>query len=425
MRKSILFVAAFMGMLLLAAMVWPVPRASAADIRTGDHVIVAADEIIDDDLIVSGNLVEIDGTITGDLIASGNQVVVRGAVGGSAAVAAQTIDISGQIDGSLYGAGYAMRLLDGATVGRNLFFGGFSLLTHPQSRVGRAVHVAASQMAHNGTIDGDLNVSLNALEVNGTVGGDVTGQTSPTGTNTWMVPFTPFGMPAVTILAPGLRVAPQAQVGGEVEAREVVPTPPPTTGILGLPIWLTNRIGETIGLLLAALAIIAVAPRFIPAVSDTLRRKPLPSLGWGALIYLVLFPVGLVVGLILVVALALVVNWVTFGRYTAAILGLSASFWVFALFLFLFFVYMVAWLVIGHLLGRALLSRLGGPTPGRGLQFLYVLVGVILFQLLRAVPILGFFLAFIVGTLALGALFVAWLERRQLAAADKATLPAV
>jgi len=38
---------------------------------------------------------------------------------------------------------------------------------------------------------------------------------------------------------------------------------------------------------------------------------------------------------------------------------------------------------------------------------------VILFQALRAVPILGFIVAFLVGTFALGALVLAWQERRR------------
>lgn len=425
MRKNILFTALFVGSILLATLFLPGPRAMASDIRTGDHVIIAADEVIDDDLIISGDIIEVNGTITGDLVAMGRQVVVRGAVGGSAALAAQAIDVSGRIDGSLYAGGYTMRLLDGATVGRNLYFGGYNLLTHPDSHVEGDANVAASQMTHNGTIGGDLNVSVSGLDVSGTVGGDITGQTAASGTTGSTIPFTPPGMPVVDMMSPGLRVAPEAAVGGQILAREVVPAAPATTGFLGLPLWLLERIGETIGLLLAALVIVAVAPRFIPAVSDALRRKPLPSLGWGALIYLVLFPIGIIAGLFLVILLAVLTNLLTFGRYTLAILGLSASFWLFALFAFLFFVYMVAWLIVGHLVGRALLSRLGGPEPGRAVQFLYVAVGVILFQVLHAVPYLGFVLAFIVGTLALGALFVAWQERRRAGATAKAVGPVV
>ena len=406
------FIFPLVGLVLLAALFRPVAPASAADIRTGDRVVIAADETIDDDLIVSANIIEVNGTITGDLIPAGQQIVVRGTVGGSAALAGQVIDVSGQIDGSLYAGGYALRLLDGAVVGRNLYFGGFSATTAADSRVERNAYVGASQLRHEGAIGGDLNVGVSGLDVNGAVGGDVVGQTSPAGTNAKM-PFSVPGMPAVDMMVPGLRVGPSAQIGGQVLAQEMAPVAAPTTGWLGLPLWLLHRIGETIGLLLAAIVVIAIAPRFIPAVSDALRRRPLPSLGWGALIYLLLFPVGLVAGLMLIVLLGFVVGLLTFGRYTLAIVGLSGSLWLLALFAFLFFVYMVAWLIVGHLVGRALLSRLGGASPGRPGQFLYVMVGVILFQALRAVPILGFIVAFLVGTFALGALVLAWQERRR------------
>jgi hypothetical protein len=164
--------------------------------------------------------------------------------------------------------------------------------------------------------------------------------------------------------------------------------------------------------------VIYFAPRFLPAVSDALRRKPLPSLGWGALIYIILFPLGLFVGLILIVLLTIFVGFITFGQLTAAILGLAGSFWLFAIFAFLFFVYVIAWLIVGHLAGDALLSR-AGVGAGQWAQFLSVALGVVIFQALRAIPFLGFFVAFLVGTLAMGALFVVWLERRRAGRADE------
>lgn len=432
------FIFPLVGLILLAALFRPIGTAFAADIRTGDRIVIAADETIDDDLIVSGDIIEVNGTITGDLIAAGRQIVVRGTVGGSAALAAQVIEIPGQIDGSLYATGYTMQLSDGAVVGRNLFFTGFNLTTAAGSHVERDVYMAGQQMNHGGSIGGDLNVAANGVDVNGAVGGDVVGQTAPAGTSS-RIPFSLPGMPAVEMQLPGLRVGPAAQISGQVLAQEVgpktqtngqvpaqdvEPAAPATTGWLGLPLWLLHRIGETIGLLLAAIAIIAVAPRFIPTVSDALRRRPLPSLGWGALIYLIVFPVGLVVGLMLVVLLGILVGWLTFGRYTLAVVGLSGSLWLTALFAFLFFVYIVSWLIVGHLLGRGLLSRLGLAAPSRSMQFLYVTVGVILFEVLRAVPILGFILALLVGTFALGALFVAWQERRMAGTDKGAPLPA-
>ena len=53
------------------------PRSALARSSAASDVYkrqVAADEVIDDDLIISGNLIEINGTITGDLIATGSPV---------------------------------------------------------------------------------------------------------------------------------------------------------------------------------------------------------------------------------------------------------------------------------------------------------------------------------------------------------------
>jgi cytoskeletal protein CcmA (bactofilin family) len=414
------FVLALVGLLLLFSLFGlNAPATRAAEIRSGDRVVVAADEVIDDDLIVSANVVEIDGVVTGDLVAAARQIIVRGTVEGSAALAGQEILVSGQIDGSLYAAGYVVTLAEGAVVGRNVYFFGFALTTEPGSQIGRTLHASGAQVRHNGAIGGDLNVATSALEVNGQVSGDVTGQVSAAGAPARM-PFGMPGLPPVEILTPGLRVAPEAQIGGQVLVQEMTtaPTAAEETGALGLPRWLSNRLGTVIGLLLTAAVVVYFAPRFLPAVSGALRRKPLPSLGWGALIYLLLFPLGLIVGLILVVLLTIVVGFVTFGQLTAAILGLAGSFWLFALFAFLFFVYVIAWLIVGHLAGDALLSR-AGVGAGRWAQFLSVALGVVIFQALRAIPFLGFLVAFLVGTFALGALFVVWLERRRTGRADE------
>ena len=40
----------------------------AADFRAGDTITVGKDEVIDDDLIITGQNVIIDGTINGDLV---------------------------------------------------------------------------------------------------------------------------------------------------------------------------------------------------------------------------------------------------------------------------------------------------------------------------------------------------------------------
>jgi len=171
-----------------------------------------------------------------------------------------------------------------------------------------------------------------------------------------------------------------------------------------------------------AIFVIALWPRALPTLSGALQRRPLPTLGWGLLIYIVLFPAGIIAGLILIIGLTLLFAMVTFGQLTAAMLGLLVGGFLFALFGFLFFTYVVAWLIVGHLVGRLLFNRANRPVS-RGAQFLYVLIGVFVLQALRLVPVLGFIVALFVGTLGLGTVLVYWLNRRPVKALPLADTP--
>ena len=412
--KTILLI---LGLLVVAGLV--APSVHAADIRRGERVVIAADEVIDDDLVVSAQYIEVNGTVTGDLVATGTIIVVNGTVEGSALLAAQSLEVRGRIAGSIYGATYSLLLDEGAAIHRNVLFAGFSAATRPDSEVDRDVYVVGYQLLHDGMVRGNVNVTTNALQINGSVGGDVRGEVAATGGG---MPrqFALPTMPAdVAILPSGLVIGSTAQIGGQMAVQETAPAAAqPARGAFGLPKWLSDRLGQAIGLLLVAIVLIAVAPRFLPSLSDALRAEPLPALGWGLLIYLLLFPLALFVGLVLIVLLTILFGVVTFGQYTTAVLGLTTGAYVFGLFAFLFFTYMASWLIVGHLVGRLLLGRGKIGWPSRGAQFGYVLLGVVLFQALRAVPVLGFVLAFFVASLALGAVFVSWRARRRPAKAS-------
>jgi hypothetical protein len=402
----------FVSLSLIAAGTRPV---HAADVRSGDRVVIEAGEVIDDDLVVSANVIQVDGTITGDLVASGSDVVINGTVQGSAILAGQTLTLNGRVDGSVYAGAYSLILGEGSVVGRNLYFAGYSLNMYPDSLVQRDVLTAGYQMVFDGVIGGDLIVSLSALELNGQVGGDVTGVIT-TGSNDFPPQILFPNMPAnIQALDPGFRSDSTAQVGGEIQIQEVMPVEAtaPATGAFGLPEWLLDRIGYIIGLIIVAALVVYLAPRFLPAMSDTLQRKPLASLGCGALIHLLLFPLAVLAGLFLIVLLTILFGLLTFGEFVGAVLALTGSLYAFLLSAFLFYAYIIAWLILGHLAGRWLLSRTGLNPARRLTQFLSVALGVLLFQLLRAIPVAGFLVALFVSIFALGALFTYWVDRRQ------------
>lgn len=388
--------------------------AHASDIRQGDTVVIEDDEVIDDDLVVTAGTIQMDGTVNGDLVAGGANIIVNGVVKGSAILAGQTIVVNGQVEGSLYAGAYGLTLGEGAVVGRNLYFAGYSLNMHPDSLVQRDVLASGYQLVHDGVIGRDLNVSLSALELNGEVRGDVTGQIA-TGQNGLPPRVLIPNMPAnIEAIEPGFRSDSTAEVGGEILLSEIITAeePKPDTGVLGLPAWLTERLGEFIGLLIVAAVMVYLLPQALPDLSGVIQRRPLASLGWGALIHLLLFPLGLITGLFLVVLLTIIFGVITFGEFTGAILGLTGSLYAFLLFAFLFYAYVIAWLVVGHLIGHSLLANRLNIT-GRWPQFLAVALGVLLFELLRAIPIAGTLVALVVSFLALGALAVYWVDRRR------------
>ena len=278
-----ILVLALLGLMTLGL----VSSVSAGDFRGGDNVVISAEEVIDDDLFASGNRVEVNGTVKGDLFATGRDVVVNGTVEGSLFIAGQTLDVTGQISGSVYSAGYALTIGSEADIGRNLYFGGFSLTSEPGSTVGRSVYTGSYQAIVSGDVANDIAVSAGALEVNGSVGGDVRGEVSDSeGAAAPFMPAFPGSVPAV---APGLRVNDDAQVGGVVDVAIAESGPetaqrPRDRGIFGLDRAITSRIGEFSALLIVGGLLLYFWPEVMRRASSEAKEKPLPSAGRGCLV---------------------------------------------------------------------------------------------------------------------------------------------
>lgn len=96
--------------------------ALAADFRSGDTITIAKNAVIDDDQIITGQNVIVDGIITGDLVVTGGTIVVNGTVNGSLLAAGQSLTINGRVGGTLYGAGASLHLGPQAVIARNLFY---------------------------------------------------------------------------------------------------------------------------------------------------------------------------------------------------------------------------------------------------------------------------------------------------------------
>ncbi len=292
--------------------------ARAAEFRGGDTIIIPANEVIADDLFISGNRVEVNGTIQGDLFAAGSEVTVNGTVEGSLFITGQSLVANGPVGGSLYSSGYALTIADGAQVNRNAFFGGFSVETEPDSTIGRSIYAGGYQVVVNGQVEDDVQVGSAALEVNGTVGGDVLGEVSPTGEAAPPMFFMPGIRGAVPLIAPGLRIGTDADIGGIINIQETPVTPPDEGGggrnlIFRLGSALGARAGEFIALLIVGGLLLRFWPASIERPAAEARERPLPSAGWGCLVSAVAF-VGVPLVALLIILVAALGGLVTFGQ---------------------------------------------------------------------------------------------------------------
>ena len=96
----------FLLVFLLMGLATP---AQAFETRSGDTVIVEADEVIDDDLYVTANTFTLKGTVKGDLVVVGNSIKIAstGVIEQDLMAAGQSVVIEGQVgdDARISGAG--------------------------------------------------------------------------------------------------------------------------------------------------------------------------------------------------------------------------------------------------------------------------------------------------------------------------------
>jgi hypothetical protein len=344
----------------------------AEKLRTGNVVTVAAGETVAHDLYAFGGTVTIAGNVTGDVVASGGQVTVSGSVTGDVVAAGGTVAISGKVDGDVRAAGGTVTI--GGAVGEDALVAGGQVSIGQGSTVGGDVIVGAGRFVLDGAVTGSVVGEAGSYTRSGTIG----------------------GTEDVRIQQPPAQAQPTA----------------------------TARLLDAIRYVIAVVAfgILAwwLAPRLVLAAVAAVVGRPLPSLGWG-IAALVGF-VGLVIVLIILGALVGAI---------LAVLGFGGlvALDVFALLtalsgLFIGFAVVVGFLVdalVGFALARYVSGRrgvVGAATPDPGMTRVSqdlptLVVGAAVIAILSSLPLVGGLVKLVVALVGLGALVLAYQERRR------------
>jgi len=396
---------------------------------------IGAEEVIDDDLFIAAETVEIFGTINGDVFAAGSIVKVNGKVNGSLVTGAQAVKVNGDITGSIYSGSSTFTLGSDASVGRNLYYGGFNLSAERGSVVGQDLLVGAYQALLSGEVGRDVRAGTGALEISGSVGNDVIAEVAGTAEGQQSYYFSsPPGVD--TVVPSGIRISDGAYIGGELsykssenqsDAIEVAPegginfeydpSIDPDADEVGrvgpaalVGSYLLKRVRVFITLMLLGGLIVWQLPELLKKVSGKVEKESMPSLGWGMVTIMVVY-LGAFIAAGLVIAGAIFFGVITLGELSRVILTVGFSSLGLVLAGFGLLVSYGSKLVVSYMVGLLIIRWLAPKYKDQAIWSL--LIGVLLYTFLRSIPVFGFVIGIFVTMIGIGAMWLTYRDQRE------------
>jgi hypothetical protein len=399
---------------LLAVLLLSVP-VGAAEFKTGKEVTIAKDEVIEDDLYMTGDTMTVRGTVKGDVVASGKVVRIEGVVEGDVMAAGQAVVIDGQVRDDVRIAGMTLKLGEAARVGDDLFAAGFSFESVSGSEVVGRTSMTGYQALIAGEHQEDLVGALVALRIEGQVAGNVEAAVESEAGPAWWTQFMQSPVPLPTV-DPGLTLGSSARVGGNLSYKSKSAAEIADSALVaGETQHEVAEVGEApevgpgqrlakllrwfVALYLFGALLLWLVPDKVNGVATAVTDRPVASLGWG-IVTLLGFPVAMVLVLVLTLVLAMLFGFMTLGKMAAlvVIVGLLLE----------FLLAVKLWIAVGFLApvvvslagGRFLITRGGAAEKS---PFSSLLVGLALLALFSVVPFVGTLVRWLVVLIGLGA----------------------
>ena len=426
------------ALVALLALVLASP-AQAFDGRSGDKIVIASDEVVNDDLYVTAQEFTLDGTVNGDVIAVGQIMTINGTVEGDVMAAGQAIVVNGTVTGAIRMAGSVLLLGETANVGGDIIGAGYSLEVKEGSVIGQDIVFAGGQILLAGDVSRNMQVATGSFELRGSVGGNVKAEIGESNAGYVGPPpdlFMPQSPVPVPTVKPGLTIDPTAKIDGDLEYTQTKDLTFPTGVIAGkitrkepavdrtatrqettgekVQKWAVNVLRTSITLVLIGLFLLWLFPSFVQGLSAKLQTAFLPSLGWGIVAYAGFFFMLLLTIVVMVLG-GLLFGVLTLGGLAGTIvwLGILALFAL--IFGFVLLTSFIAKIVFGQALGKWILARLNSPLAAHRIwpMVIGVIITVAVIALLSfpLIPgFLGWLLNFAVVLCGLGAL---WLWGRE------------
>lgn len=440
---------------------------SAAEFPKGETI--PANETVNDDVFISGNNVTVDGTVNGILFASGQTVTLTGTVNGDALLFAETIIVSdtaivdgnlilggaditmyGSVSGSVFGGSSALVLKKGAEIGRNFYYGGFSLTTEDGTVVGKDLLSGTYQSILSGVVERDLKVGAGAIELNGNVGRnavlDVGEEIDQDESMAWMQ-FNPYMSKYVpVVIESGIRVSEDAQIAGKLTYTSSVDqtkklegitsgtvtyqTPVPNESKGNLVIQSDNEVGvfsrnfpnfvwrasamnaakNLIKLMVLGAVALWLLSKPFKKVVDAAYVEPLKAMGWGFVVIAVGSLAAFILPLVFIMV-GVIIGFASLGSLLYVWFGIIGLAYALASALFWFAVFTLSKIIAAYMFGKWIMKTVFKETEEK--VWLNLLVGVLLYVIIRAIPIVGWLAALVATLIGSGAFWLALSAKKK------------
>jgi cytoskeletal protein CcmA (bactofilin family) len=392
-------------------------RAQGIQVTFDDSI--ASGEVVNNDAVLAGNSVNIDGKVEGDALAVGTSVEINGDVTGSLIAIGQNVVINGTVEGTVYVAAVTLDLGSESSLSRNLYFIGASIATDQKS-----------------TIDRDLVLVSMGAQLAGDIGRNTVGVIGP-----WEL-FTlfmekigrPVFEPQSGLGASGTVYRVQSQpvvlssflpsMNSISAIQPAVKLPPASVTEPGLAAqsssgidseqvqrWLQRAFQEFVTLLVFGLLGIWLFSSFLKRSAGKAETKPLQSTGFGLLglvISIALIGVVILVAL-LILMLGIGLGALNFWDLAVAVWGVGFTSLGLAFWLSLLFVSYGTKVIVAFLVGTLILRRVAPQSMKY--KILPLLLGLLIYVLLVWIPYIGWVIAVLVNAVGLGAAWLAYREK--------------
>ena len=411
--------------------------ALARTLQQGENCTFPADSQVKGTLFVFCQHLTIAGKIEGNLIGIGLRTTITGEVGKNVYLVGLTLDHQGTIRGDLHYVGLKLKL-DSANaepqrpVQGQLIFGALSANLGAPALLPGPITGFGYQLLIDGEVRGEVSYWGSALVVNNAIRGDVYAsvgnpESDATDVETLLLPLD-IEFAAV---APGLTITGDGRISGQLEyfgpaeaiidgavdgAIEYYSTTPvlmpdlPQQGLATLFFDQFKR--ELTVLLTAGLLSLALASKQFQGPLSNLHERPVRSFVIGMLLFIISFPIVLIVliATTIVILLPVVLNLDGVALAAGAFLTL---FDVGVIGIFYFTAIFIARAVFALELGRLALQIASGRDSARRMPRISLLIGVGLLAMVASLPVVGFLFnagALFMGLGAIASALMEWLH---------------